>query len=77
MTLQKDTLAGAGDNAPLLPPSIFIPLKRKKFLVGAVGIEFIKPQNLKELCGTRCSRKSFVVLGQNCNCPRIAPAFSI
>ena len=46
-----------------------------KKLVGAVGIEFIKPQNRKELCGTCRSHKSFVVLGRNCNCPRIAPAF--
>ena len=44
-------------------------------LVGAVGIEFIKAQNLKELCGMYCSRKSFVVLGRNYSCPRIAPAF--
>jgi hypothetical protein len=44
-------------------------------LVGAVGIEFIKAQNPKELCGMCCSRKSFVVLRRNCNCPRIAPAF--
>jgi len=46
-------------------------------MVGAVGIEFIKARNLKELRGTSCSRKSFVVLGRNCICPRIAPAFSI
>jgi len=44
-------------------------------LVGAVGIEFIKAQNLKELCGLCCNRKSFVVLGRNYCCPRIAPAF--
>jgi hypothetical protein len=44
-------------------------------LVGAVGIEFIKAQNLKELCGRYCSRKSFVVLSGNYCCPRIAPAF--
>jgi hypothetical protein len=44
-------------------------------LVGAVGIEFIKAQNLKELCGMCCSRKLFVVLGRNYCCPRIAPAF--
>jgi len=44
-------------------------------LVGAVGIEFIKAQNPKELCGMRCSRKSFVVLSRNYYCPRIAPAF--
>lgn len=45
-------------------------------LVGAVGIEIIMLQNLKEFCGTRCSRKSFAVLGRNYCCPRIAPAFS-
>jgi hypothetical protein len=44
-------------------------------LVGAVGIEFIKAQNLKELCGMCCSRMSFVVLSRNYCCPRIAPAF--
>ena len=44
-------------------------------LVGAVGIEFIKAQSLKELCGMCCSRKSFVVLGWDYCCPRIAPAF--
>ncbi len=27
----------------------------KRRLVGEVGIEIIKPQNLKELCGTCCS----------------------
>jgi len=43
-------------------------------LVGAVGIEFIKAQNLKELCGMYCSCKSFVVLSRNYCCPRIAPA---
>jgi integrase len=35
--------------------------RRKKLLVGAVGIEFIKAQNPKERCGMCCSRKSFVV----------------
>ncbi len=40
-----------------------------------MGIEFIKAQNLKELCGMCCSRKSFVVLGWNYCSPRIAPAF--
>jgi hypothetical protein len=44
-------------------------------LVGAVGIEFIKAQNPKELGGMCRSRKSFVVLGWNYCCPRIAPAF--
>src|ERR1700730_567839 len=44
-----------------------------RWLVGAVGIEFIKAQNLKELCGMCCSRKSFVVLSRNYYCPRIAP----
>jgi hypothetical protein len=38
-------------------------------LVGAVGIEFIRSQNL---C---CSRKFIAVLGRNYCCPRIAPAF--
>jgi hypothetical protein len=33
----------------------------KGWLVGAVGIEFIKAQNPKELCGMCGSRKSFVV----------------
>jgi hypothetical protein len=47
----------------------------KEMLVGAVGIEFIKEQNQKELCGMCCSRKSFVVLGWNYCGPRIAPAF--
>jgi hypothetical protein len=47
----------------------------KGWLVGAVGIEFMKAQNPKELRGMCCSRKSFVVLSRNCNCPRIAPAF--
>jgi len=46
----------------------------KEVLV-VVGIEFIKAQNLKELCGMCCSGKSFVVLGRNYCCPRIAPAF--
>jgi hypothetical protein len=46
-----------------------------RWLVGAVGIEFIKPQNRKELCGMCCSRKSLAVLGRNYCCPRIAPAF--
>jgi hypothetical protein len=32
-----------------------------RWMVGAVGIEFIKAQNPKELCGMCCSRKSFVV----------------
>jgi hypothetical protein len=45
-------------------------------LVGAVGIEIIMLQNLKEFCGMGCSRKSFAVLGRNYCCPRIAPAFS-
>src|SRR6266852_6379425 len=40
-------------------------------LVGAVGIEFIKAQNLKELYGMCCSRKSFVVLSRNYCCPRV------
>ena len=44
-------------------------------MVRAVGIEFMKTQNPKELCGMCCSRKSFVVLRRNCYCPRIAPAF--
>ena len=44
-------------------------------LVGAVGIEFSKPRNRKELCGSRCNRKSFVVYTRNCRCPRIAPSF--
>jgi hypothetical protein len=35
------------------------PFSFHQFLVGAVGIEFIKAQNLKELCGMCCSRKSF------------------
>src|SRR6266481_88537 len=48
---------------------------RRKFLVGAVGIEFIKAQNLKELCGMCCSRKSFVVLGWNYCCPGLPPRF--
>jgi hypothetical protein len=42
-------------------------------LVGAVGIELIKPQNQKELCGMFCSCKSFVVYNRNSYCPLIAP----
>src|SRR6266581_6235149 len=61
--------------APRGPSTIQKSLFTKEMLVGAVGIEFIKAQNLKELCGMCCSRKSFVVLGRNCCCPRIAPAF--
>jgi hypothetical protein len=44
------------------------PLKIIRRLVGAVGIEFIKAQNLKEFCGACCSRKSFVVLSRNYCC---------
>jgi hypothetical protein len=61
--------------APCGPSKSHKLLFMKEMLVGAVGIEFIKAQNLKELCGTCCSRKSFVVLGRNYYCPRIAPAF--
>jgi hypothetical protein len=43
------------------------------WLVGAVGIEFSKPRNLKELCGLPWRPKSFVVYTWNCRCPRIAP----
>jgi hypothetical protein len=42
-------------------------------LVGAVGIEFSKSRNLKELCGLPWRPKSFVVYTRNCRCPRIAP----
>ena len=38
------------------------------------GIEIIKSQNLKELSGTWCHRKSFVVLGRNCRCPPDCPS---
>ncbi len=44
-------------------------------MVGTVGIEFIKAQNLKELCGMCCSRKSFVVLSRNYCCPGLPPCF--
>ena len=35
-------------------------------LVEAVGIEIIKSQNPKELCGIGCIRMSFIALGRNC-----------
>ena len=51
------------------------PYKHWRNLVGAVGIEFIKAQNPKELCGMCCSRKSFVVLSSELllppDCPRV------
>jgi hypothetical protein len=43
----------------------------RRRLVGAVGIEFIKAQNPKELCGTCCSCKSFAVCRRNCYCPLV------
>jgi hypothetical protein len=61
--------------APCGPSKIQKLLFMKEMLVGAVGIEFIKAQNLKELCGMCCSHKPFVVLSRNYYCPRIAPAF--
>jgi hypothetical protein len=61
--------------APCGPSKSYKLLFMKEMLVGAVGIEFIKAQNLKEPCGMCCSRKSFVVLSRNYCCPRIAPAF--
>jgi len=59
--------------APHGPSTVCKRLFRKEILVGAVGIEIIKSQNLQELCGMSCTRKSFVVYRRNCGCPRIAP----
>jgi len=39
-----------------LPKDDGKPFTFQNLLVGAVGIEFIKAQNLKELCGMCCSR---------------------
>jgi hypothetical protein len=60
---------------PHLPEHNKRPTNIGEMLVGAVGIEIIMSQNLKEFCGMSCSRKSFAVLGRNYCCPRIAPAF--